>query len=127
MFKKIWFCIQLTGAAIFLALLYIFGRDKKTIQALDDIQERKEKEAKEQYEKMSDDDVVDSLVNANDIRNTAREGGANVARTLFRDRARSILSRLVSKGVLREDIPSSGQIDRNGLQTRGHKGSGDSS
>jgi len=103
-FKSIWFWVQLIGMAIVVLAVHLFTKNRKTMGGLKNIQKAAEKAAEEKYEKMSDDDVVDSLVNANDIRNTASKG-ADDSRALFHNRSKSILSWLGSKGVRREDIP----------------------
>lgn len=87
--KNIWTVIKIAITVLFVAVVYLFTKKKTT--SLNTIQKKTEKEAEEEYEKMSDDDVVDSLVNANDIRNTARDGGAeraNSFRALFHNKSR---------------------------------------
>ena len=118
MFKKIWAVIQLIIAAVFAAVLFLVTKRKVTTFALDKVQKEAEREAKEKYEKMSDDDVVDSLDNANDIRNTdGIPEGTIKARTTLRNRSKSLLSRLGSKGVRGEDVPGSGQSGDSSIST----------
>ena len=112
MFKKIWAVIQLIVAALFVAVLYLFAKNKVTINRLDKVQKKAEKEAKEKYETMSNDDIVDGLVNANDIRNAdGIPDGIINSETVFRNRSKSLLSWLGSKGVRREDIRRSDNGD----------------
>jgi len=118
MFKKIMAVLQLIIGALFVAVLFLFTKRKVTRISLDKIQKDAEQEAKEKYEEMSNDDIVDELVNANDIRNTdGIPDGTIRARSLFRDRSKTLLSRLGSKGIRREDIPRSRQSGDSGIST----------
>jgi len=113
MFKKILSYIQWVVGAVFVVLLLLFTRSGKTVSGLNKIQKEKEREAKEKYEKMSDDDIIDSLVNANDIRNTANAGSEKTYGdgTVRNNRSKSLLSRIRNEGVRRSDIPRGKRAD----------------
>jgi len=117
MFKKIWAYIKTGCMTAFLfvgiVFIYLFSRNRKAIRSLNKTQKAAEKAAEEKYEEMSNDDIVDELANANDIRNT--DGGTIRARTLFRHRSKSLLSRFAGKGIRREDMPGSGCDDPDGV------------
>jgi len=105
--KAIWGWLQIIGTIIIVGVVFLVTKRKVTTIALDKVQKDKEQEAREKYEEMSDGDVVDSLVNANDIRNTARAGpGTTYGNGAIRsDRPESLLSRLIRSGVRRADVP----------------------
>ena len=104
--KAIWGWLQIIGTIIIVGVVFLVTKRKVTTIALDKVQKDAEQEAREKYEKMSDGDIVDSLVNANDIRNTARDPeSTNERRLSFRNRCKPLLSWLGSKGVHKKDIP----------------------
>ena len=110
MFKKIWLAIQLVFMVIAGVVLYLLFHKPLTLRGLNRAQKAAEKAAEEKYEEMSNDDVVGTLDNADDIRNTdGIPEGTIKARTSFRNRSKSLLSRLGSKGVRGEDVPRSRQ------------------
>ena len=118
MFKKIWLAIQLVFMVLAGVVLYLLYHKPLTLRGLNRAQKAAEKAAEEKYEEMSNDDIVDSLANANDIRNTdGIPEGTIEARTSFRNRSKSLLSRLVSKGVRGEDVPGSGQSGDSSIST----------
>jgi len=107
MFKKIWLAIQWVVGFVFVVLIILFTRSGKTVGSLKKIQKKKEREAKEKYEEMSDDDVVGTLDNANGIRNTARAGNETTYGdgTVRSNRSKSLLSRIRNEGIRRADVP----------------------
>jgi len=106
--KAVWGWLQIIGTIIIVAVVFLVTKRKVTTIALDKVQKDKEEEVREKYEKMSDDDIVDSLVNANDIRNTARAAASTDERTdSFLNRSKQLVLRLGRKGLRKRDIPDS--------------------